>query len=140
MIDSVLIDASFAFRLLLSGPLQSRARELVDGWLGEGYQLMAPSLWLYEITSALCKSVHFQGLSEDEGRLALNLAHSLGVHLVMPDEELSAHAYTWTLSLGRASAYDSFYLALAERLGCELWTADKRLANAAVRPWVHLLA
>jgi predicted nucleic acid-binding protein len=47
-------------------------------------------------------------------------------------------AYDWTLRLKRAAACDSFYLALAETLHCELWTADQRLANAADVPWVHV--
>lgn len=28
------------------------------------------------------------------------------------------------------ATYDAHYLALAEELGCEFWTADKRLAGA----------
>lgn len=35
------------------------------------------------------------------------------------------------------AACDCFYLALAETLGCELWTADETLRNAAGVPWVH---
>jgi len=45
-------------------------------------------------------------------------------------------AYTWTRRLNRAVAYDSFYLALAERLDCDFWTADRRLVNAASQPWI----
>jgi len=29
------------------------------------------------------------------------------------------------------AAYDSFYLSLAEALGCHMWTADRRLYNSA---------
>jgi predicted nucleic acid-binding protein len=43
------------------------------------------------------------------------------------------------MQLKRAAAYDSFYLALAETLRSELWTADKRLVNAAGVSWVHLM-
>jgi predicted nucleic acid-binding protein len=39
--------------------------------------------------------------------------------------------------LNRAAAYDSFYLALAETLQCELWTADRRLRSAIDLPWVR---
>jgi predicted nucleic acid-binding protein len=45
----------------------------------------------------------------------------------------------WTLRLNRAAAYDSFYLALAERLGCNLWTADRRLWQAVSAGWVRLV-
>ncbi len=36
-------------------------------------------------------------------------------------------------------SYDAHYLALAEHLGCEFWTADKRLHNAVHEklPWVR---
>ncbi|HEX6305251.1 MAG TPA: hypothetical protein VFZ76_13740 [Anaerolineales bacterium] len=39
------------------------------------------------------------------------------------------------------SAYYAQYLALAERLEAEFWTADERLARKVERqlPWVHLL-
>ncbi len=41
----------------------------------------------------------------------------------------------------RAAAYDSFYLAAAETLGCELWTADRRLVNdRGNQPWVKYRA
>jgi len=48
-------------------------------------------------------------------------------------------AFVWTRRLKRAVAYDSFYLALAESLGCDLWTADQRLHHAVDAPWVHLV-
>jgi predicted nucleic acid-binding protein len=44
------------------------------------------------------------------------------------------------MRLKRASAYDSYYLALAQVLECDFWTADKRLFNAlqgAHLGWVH---
>ena len=35
--------------------------------------------------------------------------------------------------LNQGAVYDSIYLALAERLDCELWTADRRFYRAARR-------
>ena len=32
---------------------------------------------------------------------------------------------------GQGAAYDAHYLALAETLGCELWTADEKFFRAA---------
>jgi len=42
----------------------------------------------------------------------------------------------------RPTAYDAHYLALAEMLGCEFWTADRRLYNAVKEelPWVKWLS
>lgn len=55
----------------------------------------------------------------------------------MPDEAQVALAFDWTRRLNRIAAYDSFYLALAESLQCDLWTADRRLQGAVGQPWLH---
>lgn len=135
----LVIDASFAFRLMLPGPHQKRCQTLVTGWHSDGYVLCAPALWLYEITSALCKVVHFGQITRDEGQQALTLAQKLGVQLFSPDDAQTTLAFDWTMRLKRAAAYDSFYLALAKTLRSELWTADKRLVNAAGISWIHLI-
>lgn len=135
----LVIDASFAFRLMLPGPHQKRCATLVTQWLGEGHVLCAPMLWVYEITSALCKGVHFGQITRDEGQQALILAQKLDVQLFPPDDTQSALAFDWTMQPGGASAYDSSYLALAKTLRSELWTADKRLVHAAGVSWVHLI-
>jgi predicted nucleic acid-binding protein len=133
----LVLDACFTLRLLLPGPAQELYLDKVNSWQQENLILCAPALWLYEITSALNKAVYLQELTEREGREALGLALKLGVQLVPPDAELAGLAFDWTLRMNQAAAYDSFYLALAEGLECELWTADQRLANAAAVPWVH---
>jgi len=134
----LVIDASFAFRLLMPGPQQASFQSLVARWLRDGYELYAPTLWLYEMTSALCKVVRFGELAPEEGERALALAQALGILLVSPDAAQAQSAFEWTLRLQRTAAYDSFYLALAEMLQCELWTADLHLRNAVDQPWVRL--
>ncbi len=133
------IDASLALALVLPGPRQDRADALMDTWRQSGVSLIAPDLWLYEVTSAITKAFHFNTLTESEGRRSLVLLHSLGVALIPPDAAQSSLAFEWTRRLGRAAAYDSFYLALAETSDADLWTADRRLAASAALPWVHVL-
>jgi predicted nucleic acid-binding protein len=82
--------------------------------------------------------VRWGDLTPEEGQRSLDLARGLAVHLVPPDDEQARRAYEWTLRLKRTAAYDGFYLALAESLGCELWTMDERLHNAVGLPWVRL--
>jgi predicted nucleic acid-binding protein len=137
MPDQVVVDASFAFRLLAPSPTITPFQEQARRWAQEGTEWVAPTLWLYEMTSALCKAVRLGELAPAEGEQALALTHHLGVRLIPPNEVLARSAFAWTLRLNRAAAYDSFYLALAETLGCELWTADRRLSNAVGLPWVR---
>ena len=135
----LVIDASFAFRLILPGSHQGHYQTLVAQWHRNGYVLCAPTLWLYEIISALCKVVHFGQITLDEGRQASTLAQNLGVQLFAPDDAQTTSAFDWTMRLERTAAYDSFYLALAKTLHSELWTADKRLGHAAGVSWVRLI-
>jgi predicted nucleic acid-binding protein len=56
------------------------------------------------------------------------------------DLSLCRAALNWASRLQQRRAYDALYLALAERMQTEFWTADKRLANAAQQlgvTWVH---
>lgn len=106
----------------------------------DGVRLVAPALWLYEITSTFAKAVHFGQVTPEEGRQALEQALALGVQIIPPDEVQSLLAYEWTLKLKRAAAYDSFYLAIAEALEAEFWTADQRLYRALEGEklsWLH---
>jgi predicted nucleic acid-binding protein len=136
----LVVDSSFGFRSVVPGPHQARYDAFRRDWRRRGDDLVAPTLWCYEVTSALTKAVRFGPLRPERARASLNLIDSLGVRLIPPDENQTRRAFEWTLRLGRAAAYDSFYLALAEQLGCEFWTADERLYNAANRPWVRWLA
>ena len=139
MTTSLIIDASFAYRLILPGPHQIRCQTLMQQWTQAGHNLQAPTLWFYEITSALVKTVHFGALTLTEGQKALQLAQKLNILLIQPDANQTQQAFDWSLRLNRAAAYDSFYLALAETLSAEFWTADRRLYHAVNLPWIHYI-
>jgi len=132
----VVIDANLALKLVLPDPQREHASALVARLMSQGSELVAPALWAYETTSTLCKAVHFGQLTPDEGRRALSQLLGLGVRLVAPDAGQNRQALEWTLRLKRASAYDSYYLAL-EALKCDLWTFDRRLFNAVDLSWVR---
>ena len=134
----VIIDASIAIKAILPNPLQSHCWALVQTFAE--LQPVAPVLWAYETTSAISKAVHFEQITEEEGFQALQKIDLLGIRLFVPDVEQNHDAFRWTLRLKRAAAYDSFYLALAQELKCDFWTADKRLFNAVngeQRDWMH---
>jgi predicted nucleic acid-binding protein len=135
----VVIDASLAVKAILPHAGQAAYQRLVSGLAGR--QLAAPALWMYEVANAFTRLVHAGQLTPAEGRAVLAQALRLDIALIAPDEAQSLPAFEWTLRLGRAAVYDSYYLALAETLQAEFWTADRRLANALQdqRPdWFHL--
>jgi predicted nucleic acid-binding protein len=134
----VIIDASVAIKAILPDSLQGYCQALVQTFAE--VQPVAPALWLYETTSAISKAVHFEQLTDKEGRQALDQVDALGIRLFVPDLEQNRIAFDWTLRLKRASAYDSFYLALAQALECDFWTADHGLFNALKNEhlnWLH---
>ena len=136
--DLVVIDASVALKAILPNPLQARCLVLVQTFAE--VQPIAPVLWAYETTSAIAKAVHFKEITEKEARLALEKLDGLGVRLFVADSEQNKAAFEWILKLKRASAYDSYYLALAQALECDLWTADRHLFNSLQGTqigWLH---
>ena len=57
------------------------------------------------------------------------------------DAELHRQALKIAQRYNLPATYDAHYLALAERLGIEFWTADRRLFNAVQSSlsWVNLV-
>jgi predicted nucleic acid-binding protein len=134
----VVIDASVAVKAVLPDALQGHCLAFVQRFAE--VQPVAPALWAHETTSAIAKTVHFGEITEKEGHQALEKLDALGVRLFVADIEQNYAAFDWTLRLKRASAYDSYYLVLAQALECDFWTADKRLFNALQETrlgWVH---
>jgi predicted nucleic acid-binding protein len=137
--DVLVIDASTGYRLFIPHQDQTLLELRLYERLGAGWLLTAPTLWRYELTSAITKAIQHNRVSHAEAAQAFALSLAFPIELVTPSDELARAAFQWTLKLKRAAAYDSFYLALAQQLQCELWTYDQRLANAVSEPWVHYL-
>lgn len=109
-------------------------------WHAEGRRLVAPVLWSAETTSVIRRAVYLKRLSEQKGYEAIEKVLALGIETIPDDQTLCKAALSWATRLQQARAYDAFYIALAERLQAEFWTADRRLANAAQQlgvNWVH---
>lgn len=136
----VCVDANLVLKLLLREPDSYKADSLWDSWLLNGYHVAAPPLLPIEVTAVLRKSVNRGRLTMRDGWNLLNKAPTLGVEILGFDD---LHQRAWQLAetLNRPTAYDAHYLALAELLHCDFWTADRRLYNAAAStlPWVHSL-
>jgi predicted nucleic acid-binding protein len=128
-------------RLLLSGEYASPVVVLWKEWHEAEFLIVAPTLIHYEVSNALRRYVVHGELLPKEAAEALDAALQLGITL-QGDAALHRRARALAEHLELATAYDAHYLALAERLGAEFWTADQRLVGAvsAALPWVHGVA
>jgi predicted nucleic acid-binding protein len=136
---SQVVDANLTVALVLSTPYSAQAQALWERWSAEATDVYAPDLWAYEVTSALCKAISLTGMPLSEAEARLETLTRLGVQLVPPTLELNRLALRWAERLGQTVAYDAHYLALAETLGCDFWTADRRLVQSVGTEvsWVH---
>ncbi len=107
----------------------ARARLVQDVIEASDADLHAPALCDVEVVAALGRALRKGVMSEPRAALALE------AYLELP---LARHGHTGLLvrSLalrGNFTAYDAMYVALAERLGAELLSADAALVRAARR-------
>jgi predicted nucleic acid-binding protein len=129
----VVVDANLAVWHVLPvlAPAGVKAHLMFALWVYEGTRVVAPSLWLAEYTSAVRIAVYTRVISTEKGREAIEMIPGLGIETLDMDAKMCQAAFGWAARLGQSKAYDGFYLALAERLGAEFWTADRKLANGA---------
>jgi predicted nucleic acid-binding protein len=137
----VCLDASLALKLLVVEDDSARARSLWRSWSAQGIQVVAPGLFVFECTSALRRMVVRGDVAEEPARQALGLLLAMPVSLRAP-KGLVERAWDLARDLDRPSAYDCFYLGMAELLGIDCWTADRRLYNAVHdrKPSLHHLS
>jgi predicted nucleic acid-binding protein len=138
--SQVCVDVSLALKLIFVEPDSAAAHQLWNTWVDGDVEVVAPPLFAFEGTSVI-RSKTYRGLvPPEEAELMFKALHLLGVRLLYPD---GLHQRAWELArrFNRPQAYDSHYLALAEMLGLELWTADERLYNVVkdTFPWVKQL-
>jgi len=125
------IDANIVVFAVWPTAFTVEAQALLARLRSEGKVIHVPELWRAEVVSALHKSGMVQGVARENVHRAITAALNMAPKRVPLDTTLCLAALTWAERLGQTKAYDAFYLALAERLGAEFWTADKRLAHRA---------
>ena len=130
MAGYVVVDASLAVKWLLTEEFTEQADALAQHWLREDVQMAAPSHMRVEATNALFKRLvrGEHSLADVQVGIESLLALDLQIHNV---SNLHARATELAVILRQGAVYDAHYLALAESLGCELWTADRRFQGVA---------
>ena len=134
--SSRVLDASVAAKCFIEEHDSGEARRQVLGAL----DWIAPDLIFLEIASVMTKALRAKALTEESAQRAVV---SVGLLLAetVPGRELAERAFQLACGHG-FSVYDAAYLALAQREGVRLLTADRRLmerAQVAGLPIVDLL-
>jgi predicted nucleic acid-binding protein len=128
-LSKVVLDSSLLIASVFPETLTSLAKKLLKRWQVDKTALYAPALLHYELVAVSRKAVYQGRVTPEEGLLACDALLSYPVTLYF-DAALLKRAYELASIYQRPTAYDSQYLALAERLACAFWTADQRLFHA----------
>ncbi|HJT57484.1 MAG TPA: type II toxin-antitoxin system VapC family toxin [Ktedonobacteraceae bacterium] len=138
--DMVVVDASIALKWVLLEKDSNVSMSLLDKWTRERKRIIAPALFVYEVTNIIYREALTGKLTYDEADKGLTKMFSLGILLKFSlYEEISTQAMKFAQRFYLPAAYDAHYLALAQSESCEYWTADTRLWNAikGKLDWVH---
>jgi len=125
----VVVDANVAVSLVLD---PSRAAVIAVHWRGwgqAGASLHAPSLFRYEVASALTRSIVAGELTGPDAEFAWHQV--VGMPIVLHELREGPAAIEMARRLKRHSAYDASYIVLAQQLAAEVWTLDGPLARNA---------
>lgn len=139
MKNTVVIDANIALKWVLNEPDSSIATALAAEWTKKGTIVVAPSLLMYETTNILYREVRAGRITAETARNGINIILRGVILLSSQQPTLSLRSMALATRFGLPTTYDTYYLALAESEGCELWTADIRMWRAVkdVFDWVH---
>ena len=140
MTETICLDASFIIRYLTSENTESIYQQYWSQWKANGDVLVAPTLIMYEVANAFHRAKVAGQITFDEAEAFLERALNLGLTFY-GDAQLHREAIKLAEKYNLPATYDAHYLALAERLNSELWTADKRLYQAVHNSlnWVHFI-
>ena len=127
----VTVDASLAVKWILPEDDTDLALALIEEWAATAVQPIAPGWFACEVANVLFQRIRAGEMSLSDARAQLRTLLAV-VDLRDEDPSDAERAMEIALLAGRQATYDAQYAALAERLGCELWTADDRFRDAAI--------
>lgn len=123
--STLCIDASVVIRLATSDTVTA----LWESWMTDEVKVVAPSLLYYEVTNGLYRYYKAGIYPSEAVTTTLKAALALPIELITVSD-LHPRAAEIAMRFNLPATYDAHYLALAEWMEVDLWTADIRLVNA----------
>ena len=127
----LVIDANICLYTLAPLPEHAQAKKLMASLLHYKRPWYAPTLWRVEVLSGLRKFVVSGLMTKTEMGEAVARFWEWPVQVIAEDLELLERAVRWSERIEQRVIYDSVYLALADRMNADFWTADRRLGQRA---------
>jgi predicted nucleic acid-binding protein len=127
------VDASFCGAWILPDEASEEASEFLQHVLEAKVEILAPTLWVYEIHNLLLSAHKRSRIRDTQLRRAMESLHRVPITLVEPSNfDARSRMIDYSLRHG-LSVYDASYLELALRMGVPLKTQDRKLAAAHAR-------
>jgi predicted nucleic acid-binding protein len=131
---TIVIDANILIVFgMADEPLYTHAHGILSAWRA----IDSASLFRSEITAVVRKVVYQQRITPEQGRTLLSHLLAYPVEF-FEDDILLKEAYELAVRLNHPRAYDTQYLAFADRFQCDFWTADERLVNSTQGQFRHI--
>jgi len=127
-----IIDTSIALKWVLAESDSPQALALRRDFLVRQDILSAPSLLIYEATNTLYAAARDGAVSWQAVDMGLEDILTT-IRLRIPSAAIAQRTVAITHRTSQTYAYDAQFLALAEHLHCDLWTADERFLRAVRR-------
>ena len=113
MTESVVVDASVAFKWVVEEEYSEEAWLLLVQWRNEQTQVIAPTWFLFEVSNILYQRVRRGHLTLDAATSMLSELQAAGVELIGYDSSIHTRALELAHQFRLNAAYDAHYLALA---------------------------
>lgn len=127
-----MLDSNILIKLVVAEKGSDKARVSIRKFLGEGYDLYTVDIALSEGLNAIWKHVKVhKDLNPEHARAAVtDLVEIYGKLRVLATRELCEEALERALA-SDVTVYDALYMAAAEKLRGQLYTADQKLYDEA---------
>jgi len=125
----VVVDASVALKWVLIEEYTRTALMFYRDMKNRAVDIVTPPNYEAEVTNGVWRRVARGLVTFQEGLQLLDALQEFPtISTTMPD--LFHRAFQLSQRTQRAAIYDQLYVALADVLGCDLWTADGGLVNS----------